>query len=50
VAEALHNSWTRDIVGALTVQVILEYLSIWELVQHHHVTAEGDRFLWALVL
>jgi hypothetical protein len=47
VAEALHNnSWTSDIRRVLTVQVILEYVSIWELVQHHHLTADEDRLMW----
>ena len=32
VAQALPgDNWTRDISGALTVQVLLEYLHIWEL-------------------
>jgi hypothetical protein len=30
VREAMVNrSWVRDIRGALTVQVILEYLTVW---------------------
>ena len=32
VAQALQNDrWIRDISGSLTVQVILEYLHIWDL-------------------
>ncbi|KAF8694469.1 hypothetical protein HU200_038213 [Digitaria exilis] len=34
VYEALQGTaWVRDITGALTVQVILDYLCIWEMVQ-----------------
>jgi hypothetical protein len=33
VAQALHNrSWAQDIKGARTVEVILEYLHIWDIV------------------
>ncbi|KAF8655413.1 hypothetical protein HU200_061155 [Digitaria exilis] len=48
VREALHNrQWARDITGALTVQVILEYLQIWELVQQVHLDDDlPDRVLW----
>ena len=32
VAQALqHDQWIRDIHGALTVQVLIEYLRIWDL-------------------
>jgi len=32
VAQALHeDDWTRDISGALTVQVIMDYLLMWDL-------------------
>ena len=32
IAQALQgDNWVRDISGALTVQVILEYLRIWDL-------------------
>ena len=33
VAQALHNRrWVSDIKGALTVEVLVEYLQIWDLV------------------
>jgi hypothetical protein len=47
VAEALlDSSWTHNITGTLTVQVIPEYLTIWEMVQPIQLTDEEDKFLW----
>ncbi|GJM95706.1 hypothetical protein PR202_ga12483 [Eleusine coracana subsp. coracana] len=47
VAQALENrTWVRDIKGALSVQIIVEYLQVWDLVdgytsqqgvQNHHI-------------
>ena len=35
VAQGLLNrAWVRDITGALTVQVLIEYLQVWNLVQN----------------
>jgi hypothetical protein len=35
VAQALQeNRWVRDIAGALTVQVIMEYLLVWDLTRN----------------
>ena len=48
VAEAvISNRWVRDLVGALTVQVLLDYLRIWGIVQEVHLD-EGvqDRLVW----
>lgn len=48
VSEALHGDrWTRDITGALTVQVILDYLHIWDLTRDIHLDADQrDRICW----
>jgi len=48
VAQGLRNSsWTQDIKGALTVQVILEYLTIWEIVWSYQLLdGVSDSFLW----
>ena len=43
----LNSSWTQDIKGALTVQVILDYLNIWELVRPYQLLdGVNDVFLW----
>ena len=48
VAEGLSNrAWVRDITGALTVQVIIEYLQIWNLVVNQAINdLAEDRFIW----
>ena len=48
VAQGLLNrAWVRDITGALTVQVIVEYLQIWNLVENQVVVEQAeDRFIW----
>jgi len=48
VAQALPgDNWTRDISGALTVQVLLEYLHIWELTRGIQVQVnQNDRICW----
>ncbi|RLN04975.1 hypothetical protein C2845_PM13G05910 [Panicum miliaceum] len=48
VAQGLiNNAWVSVITGALTVQVIIDYLLIWDLVTQCalHPTSE-DRFIW----
>jgi len=41
------RSWVRDITGALTVQVILDYLLIWDLVESTNLQPNTpDHFLW----
>lgn len=43
----LNNTWARDITGALTVQVLLQYLRVWRVL--HGVTLnplQADRFIW----
>ena len=43
----LNRAWVRDITGALTVQVIVEYLQIWNLVENQVVVEQAeDRFIW----
>ena len=40
-------AWVRDITGALTVQVIVEYLQVWNLVENHTINnLAEDRFIW----
>jgi hypothetical protein len=49
VKEALTNRrWVRDIKGALTVQVLLDYLSlsIWERLRQVTLNDEPDQFRW----
>ena len=48
VAQALTNdSWVRDIAGALTVQVILDFLLIWEATRGVQLQPDTqDKFLW----
>ena len=47
VAQALHNKqWIKDITGSLTVQVLLEYLQIWEQMQHIQLFSHPDRVCW----
>jgi len=48
VAQGLLNrTWVKDITGALTVQVLVEYLQIWNLVENQTINAIAeDKFLW----
>ena len=47
VAQApLNGQWIRDISGALTVQVLLEYMQIWEKLQNVHLQNQPDRICW----
>ena len=50
VAEALNNRrWVADIKGARTVQVLEDYLNIWDLVEGLTLQQEvTDRFRWKL--
>lgn len=48
VAQALQlNQWTRDIAGALPVQVIMDYLYIWSMIREVQLE-EGrpDKICW----
>lgn len=38
--------WVRDISHALTVQVLLQYLRIWDLLHNWHLNQSPDRFVW----
>jgi hypothetical protein len=41
------RSWVQDISGALTVQVILDYLLLWDLIEATQLThGVQDKFLW----
>ena len=41
MAQALHNrSWVADIKGALTVEVLLEYVQLWDMVDN--ITLQQD--------
>ena len=48
VRDALTDrQWTRDITGALTVNVLLEFLQVWDLVDALHLSPhDADRFVW----
>ena len=41
------RQWARDITGALTVTVLLEFLQVWDLVDAQHLSPhDADRFVW----
>lgn len=43
----LDNRWAMDITGALTTQVICEYLQVWALLRDVSlVSGQQDRFIW----
>ena len=43
VAQGLLNrTWVKDITGALTVQVLVEYLQIWNLVENQTINAIAE--------
>ena len=50
VVDGLHNnSWAKDIKGALTVQVILDYLLLWDTIrlwQQQRTSNTPDTFSW----
>ena len=50
VAQGLpNNAWAQDITGALTVQVLIDYLLIWDLIRQGGFTLsndEPDTFRW----
>jgi hypothetical protein len=47
VVDALQdNKWVTDIRGGLTVQVLLDFLSIWDRVQEVNLTDSLDRVIW----
>jgi hypothetical protein len=50
VAQALHNrTWVQDIKGARTVEVLLEFLQIWDMVDGFILQPEiPDRYKWKL--
>lgn len=45
----LNNAWALDITGALTVQVIMDYLRLWDVIRQNNITpnlSAHDRFRW----
>lgn len=47
VAEALNNhTWRFDITGALTIQVLRDYLTIRQRLQAINLNQESDKFIW----
>ncbi|RLN13367.1 hypothetical protein C2845_PM09G09680 [Panicum miliaceum] len=48
IAQGLPNrAWVKDIIGALTVQVIVQYLHVWSLLDGRQLNSSmDDRFLW----
>jgi hypothetical protein len=46
---SVNNGWALDITGALTVQVIIDYLLVWDIIRQSNVTLNldvQDRFKW----
>jgi hypothetical protein len=50
VAQALAgNAWTKDITGALTLPVLMQYLQVWQALQNvhlNHLVKDGFRWRW----
>ena len=47
MAQALDDrQWIKDITSALTVQVLVEYLQVWDRMQLVHLMASPDRVCW----
>jgi hypothetical protein len=42
----LDHVWVRDITGAITVQVIVQYIRIWDLLLYFALTKTPDHFIW----
>jgi hypothetical protein len=43
----IDNQWARDVTGAVTVQVVWDYLKVWELLRSVELQAlQSDRFVW----
>jgi hypothetical protein len=42
----LDQAWVRDITGATTVQVIVQYIRVWGLLIEVAPTETPDRFIW----
>jgi hypothetical protein len=42
----LDRVWVRDIIGATTVQVIVQYIRVWDLLLDFILTDTLDRFIW----
>lgn len=49
VAEAMvDRSWVRDIIRALSMDGLLQYLQIWDVVESSILSQEPDHHLWKL--
>ena len=50
VAQAIQNRrWVGDIKGALTIEVLIEYLHIWDIVDDLLLQSDvQDRYTWKL--
>ncbi|WVZ50907.1 hypothetical protein U9M48_002113, partial [Paspalum notatum var. saurae] len=47
VAQALHNrAWASDFVGAFTVQFLVEFLQLWDVVEEVTLGEGPDQHLW----
>ena len=47
VASALPHAWARDITGAPTLQVLVEYLNVWDLVESVVLQpGSADKLIW----
>ena len=49
VAEALHEfAWVRHIQGALTMQLLVEFTALCDLLDQVYLSSEPDTFVWGL--
>ena len=44
-----NNSWVQDLAGALTLQMLLDYLRVWDMVQEVQLSDDvPDTLIWPL--
>ena len=49
VAEALHEfAWVRHIQGALTMQLLVEFTALYDMLDQVQLSSEPDTFVWGL--
>ena len=49
MAEALHEfAWVRHIQGALTMQLLVEFTALCDMLDQVHLSSEPDTFVWGL--
>jgi hypothetical protein len=42
----LGQAWVRDITRATTVQVLAQYITVWDLLLDFTLTEAADRIIW----